>query len=84
MQFRYCCCDDVMMTWVDDDVIISLHIYIERKWSGGSAVFLKQSSLMSSTYVIFTVNIPDDGIYAVSLYAVSCPFMVCLRPQNLK
>jgi hypothetical protein len=37
------------------------------KWSGGSAV-----ELISESYVIFTVNIPEDGVYAVSLSAYSC------------
>ena len=35
--------------------------------SGGAGV-----TMSSSSYVIFTVNIPEDGVYSVFLHAYSC------------
>jgi hypothetical protein len=47
--------------------------------SGGAGV-----TLSSSSYVIFTVNIPEDGMYSVFLYAYSCGEQVPKKKKNEK
>jgi hypothetical protein len=52
---------------------VDIQCDLGHEYSGGSAIVL--NSLNSPAYVIFTVHIPDDAIYAVTLSAFHCPSM---------